>query len=189
MESQVHDCRGDSNPTTTPPHCSGLGAGGTAVAAWSAGVPAAALGSPLTAAGPGVPTPLPRVVPSLTAVFTSQQALHWQENARGFYCKHFPSFFGPSDLTSLGGKGGRAVTWGETWALPLNLPFPRNGGSGEPGEPAHPGGMPPPPHRRSCVPRMPGALSGRPATSRAALRVNPTGEPGSDSAMPRAVTE
>ena len=158
MESQVHDCGGDPNPHRHPSTLQGLSAGGTAGAAWSAGVPATALGSLLPAAGPGAPTPLPRVV--LTAVSTSQQAPRWQENAHGFYCKHFPSFFGPSDLTSLGGKGGRAVMQGEPWALSLNLPFPRKEGSGEPGEPAHPGGTPPPPHRCSCVPRTSGALSG-----------------------------
>ena len=45
MESQVHDCGGDPNPHRHPPTLQGLSAGGTAGAAWSAGVPATALGS------------------------------------------------------------------------------------------------------------------------------------------------
>ena len=117
-------------------------------------------------------------------VSTSQQEAY----AHSFYLKHFPSFFGPSDLTSLGGKEGRAVMWAESWALPLSLHSLETGAS------------------ESLVTQLtqrvrlplpadppesltPGALSGQPGTSGATFQVNPTGESGSDSAGPRAVTE
>ena len=117
-------------------------------------------------------------------VSTSQQAAY----AHSFYRKHFPSFFGPSDLTSLGGKEGRAVMRGEPWALPLSLHSLETGASESLVTQLTQGMRLPLP---ADLPESltPGALSGQPATSGATFQVNPTGEPGSDSAVPRAVTE
>lgn len=131
MESPVHDCRGDSNRS---PHRSGPGAGALQEQRGQQG-----RRSPLPARspcwGPARPPPLPSVLPAHRKSPHPSKHLKLMVSTTNI----FQSCFGPSDLTSTGGKEGRAVT-GESWAPAFELAFPRNRGSGSLGwSPAHPG--------------------------------------------------